>query len=107
MIIEVLADDLDITAGKRYKAEKLNDHQIRFLDDMLYKRVWPYPHEDYIEVKEEIYPPESEELTMRDQFAMAALTAFNARDYPFSYTAGYAYEIADEMMEARKSTNKA
>ena len=44
--------------------------------------------------------------TLRDRFAMAALTGFSANsDWSWSWedSAPAAYEIADEMMEARKS----
>ena len=43
--------------------------------------------------------------TLRDRFAMAALTGFSANsDWSWSWedSAPAAYEIADEMMEARK-----
>jgi hypothetical protein len=38
--------------------------------------------------------------TLRDRFAMAALTGLVAREEPF--LAEQAYEIADQMLEARK-----
>ena len=52
--------------------------------------------------------PAQDEMTMRDQFAMAAMSGRMARDgnYPSSKgLATIAYDIADEMMKARKENN--
>jgi hypothetical protein len=44
----------------------------------------------------------TETLTMRDQFAMAALSTTHAGDDRPKDTAGWVYEMADAMLEARK-----
>jgi hypothetical protein len=41
-------------------------------------------------------------VTMRDQFAMAALTGINVKEFKPHEIAWMAYELADAMMEARK-----
>ena len=41
-------------------------------------------------------------LTLRDQFAMAALTGMLAANYSGDRVAKSAYQIADYMLEARK-----
>lgn len=41
--------------------------------------------------------------TLRDQFAMAALTGLLAGTLPTTHSVGAAYEIADLMMEARNA----
>jgi len=40
--------------------------------------------------------------TLRDQFAMAALTGISYRSFPPEEIAKLAYELADSMLEARK-----
>jgi len=40
--------------------------------------------------------------TLRDEFAMAALTGLLAKDYPEELLANKAYKIADAMLEERK-----
>lgn len=44
----------------------------------------------------------AETLTLRDQFAMAALTSIPACGNTAKEVAAWAYEIADHMLEARK-----
>jgi hypothetical protein len=44
----------------------------------------------------------TETLTLRDQFAMAALTGILANDNSLPLQAKRAYELADAMLEARK-----
>jgi hypothetical protein len=41
-------------------------------------------------------------VTLRDQFAMAALTGINVKEFKPYEIAWMAYELADAMMEARK-----
>jgi hypothetical protein len=53
--------------------------------------IWPFAFEE-VQVK-----------TLRDEFAMAALTHINDSDYmSYKTTAESAYKLADEMLEARK-----
>ena len=44
----------------------------------------------------------TETLTLRDQFAIAAISTTHAGDDRPKDTAGWAYEMADAMLEARK-----
>ena len=44
----------------------------------------------------------SERATLRDQFAMAALTGMLAANYSGDRVAKSAYQVADYMLEARK-----
>lgn len=63
-------------------------------------------------VDEKLKPaPDKDQMTLRDQFAMAALNALIAKEYKDDVKRGakgvpifaqYAYEYADAMMEARK-----
>ncbi len=46
-----------------------------------------------------------EGLTLRDQFAMAAIPWGFDGDYLFSELANHAYKIADEMLRAREKKN--
>ena len=57
---------------------------------------------DFQKLKLEV--EQSKTLTIRDQFAMAALSGIVLRDGLSSagYMARFAYQIADSMMEARK-----
>jgi hypothetical protein len=43
-----------------------------------------------------------ETATLRDQFAMAALTGLLTGGFNYKAAAGVAYDVADAMMEARK-----
>ena len=64
-----------------------------------------------IDFLDEKAKPDQDQMTLRDQFAMAALNALIAKEYKDDVKRGakgvpifaqYAYEYADAMLEARK-----
>lgn len=99
MKIKVLKKLVDVTVGKIYNAE-FSDCKTRiiFCDDVGDRRHLYCPdYRNYIEVVDE-----PEQLTLRDQLAMAGIILFQNSDANYSFIAEELYKFADAAMEARK-----
>jgi len=99
-----------ITPGKKYEASEINSYSFSMVCDDGDKIACCWNNSIFLDggnwtcIEEDDEAPQPEQKTLRDEFAMAALTGVLASDVRDSREnfAAKCYKMADAMLEARK-----